>query len=177
MSFCIPRRSLCHRTAFSSSLCTRSLALRLLAFPLRVFPTPLQRARARSLFFLLFPRSLPPSLLPRSLLCRPFVGLSILLDYVFFSRVSFLFLIPLSFSPVHPLSLLAFRHFSLFLYLFSSDPPPPLLPFPLSHTLPLYFSSRPFPFPSSVSLSQFSSAPLFSHSTRFFRSSCIHSYV
>lgn len=60
MSFCIPRRSLCHRTAFSSSLCTRSLALRLLAFPLRVFPTPLQRARARVPFFFSFFRALSP---------------------------------------------------------------------------------------------------------------------
>lgn len=183
VSFCIPRRSLCHRTVLLACMS----ALRLSAFPLRVFPptpSPLQRARTFPLFFHFPALSSSPnsfSFLPRSLVCRPFVSLSILLDYVFFSRVSFLFLIPLSFSPVHP-SLP--RRFAIFLcfcifsrailhlrYSFSLS---------LARTFALYFSAGlacPFPFLSSVFLHRFCSTSRLSHSTLFFRSSCIHSYV
>lgn len=84
----------------------------------------------------------------------PFVGLSAPLDYVFFSRATFLFLIPLSILSPDPTtlrSLAVFRHFSLFfLYPFPHDSPPPRS-HPLTHSLPI-FLSLPFFFFHSYSL-------------------------
>lgn len=86
--------------------------------------TSSEHARACSFFSLfrppLSPRPNPPfsTLRPacqpgcRALRCRPFVTLSVLLDYVFFSRASFLFLILLSLSPVF---LFLPRRFAIFL--------------------------------------------------------------
>lgn len=69
---------------------------------------------------------------------------------------------PFILLPGLPLSPSAFRHFSLFLYLFPSDPPPPT-PSSFSFTLALCFSAGlacSFPFLSPVFLSQFSGASL-----------------
>lgn len=179
MSFCyIPRPP--SPTAFPLS------ALRLSAFPLRVFPAappPLQSTRARVLFFLAFPPSSlaqanppffcsPPACLPgcRALRCRPFVTLFVLLNYVFFSHASFLFLILLSFSPVF---LFLPRRFAIFLCfcIFSRAilhprHPPLALSLSLSrspfHSCSLFFGRIGlfFPFPVTA-LPQFSSASLF----------------
>lgn len=105
--------------------------LRLSAFPLPRFSSgstiPSEQTRAHS-FFLAFPFSSLTQLnlrsfllLPgcRALQCRPFVTLSVPLDYVFFSRARLLPLPdPFILLPGFPLSPSAFRHFSLFLYLF-----------------------------------------------------------
>lgn len=170
----------------SSSTAFPLLAHRLTAFLLRVFPTslpPLQSmlASARALFFSRF--STPQlNLLPSSLLtCLPRSPMSPFC-YSFCParlRVFLARLLPLPdpfiLLPGLPLSPSAFRHFSLFLYLFPSDPPPPTLsPFPFSLSLFLFFSlSFPFilvlcfsaglvwffPFPVAA-LSRFSSASL-----------------
>lgn len=137
------------------------------------------RSRARNSFFPFFsPFSLSPvqpnspfssrprpACLPgcRALRCRPFAILSVPLDYVFFSRASFLFLILLSFSPCLPLSPPAFRHFSLFLYLFPERSSTSDTFLFLFHSYSLFFGRIGlfFPFPVAAPSPSFL-APLFS---------------
>lgn len=143
--------------------------------------TSSEYARTRALFSrfsTLLPRSTQPSLLllpaclpawlprsPMSPFCYSFCPAQL---RVFLARLlplpdPFILLPGLSLSPS------AFRHFSLFLYLFPSDPPPPTPPshsFSLSrspfHSCSLFFGRIGlfFPFPVTA-LPQFSSASLF----------------
>lgn len=159
-------------------------ALRLSVFPLRVFPAappPLQRTRARVLLFFFFafppsslaqpnpplpfrpPRPRLPAWLPRSPMspfCYSFCPARL---RVFLAR-----LLPLPdpfiLLPGLPLSPSAFRHFSLFLYLFperSSTSDTFLFPslfLSFSFTLALCFSAGlacSFPFLSPLSLPVF----------------------
>lgn len=145
--------------------------------------------RARALFFLAFPPFSLPTLLPPCLLACLALPRSPMSPFCYSFcparlRVFLARLLPLPdpfiLLPGLPLSPSAFRHFSLFLYLFPSDPPPPTpssfsFPFTLALCFPAGLACS-FPFLSPLSPSFL--APLFSIlSTRFFRFSCIHSYV
>lgn len=136
MSFCIPRRSLCHRIVPRRGYVS--------LFASRLFLSAFfQQLRALPLFFSFSRAFLSPnsfSLLPRSLVCRPFVSLSIPLDYVFFSRISFLFLIPLSFFPQFtPLSPDVSPFFSVFVSFLERSSTSATLSLFLPHFCSLFF--------------------------------------